>query len=296
LNTSNSAPSQPKSQTSWRQKIANALGQPASNDSERRKFVEAYQRFRLCANQISVKLGTQILMKYWATNRLDFVGVAAPDDPADASATKPKAPSDTTTAEATGLSPEKPTVMAALANSSRISTEAVAPGLVALAQATAVDRLEVETLAKSSQSSQTPAPSKAEYELASRYLTLHYSTYIGYVLHQLQNLLVGSTVCFVLVMLGLNSFAFQAPRTIFHLASAGVIITGAFVVMVLAQMERDPILSRLSGSTGGELGKDFYIRALTFGTLPILTVLGTEFPSIGQYLSTWIQPMSAALH
>ncbi|MBV8895546.1 MAG: hypothetical protein JO051_03465, partial [Acidobacteriaceae bacterium] len=295
---SNSAPAQPNSRTSWRQKFNNAWEHPASKASERQEFIEAYHQFRLCAKQIAVALGQQILLNYWANNRLDFVGVApSEEDRADSSPAKPKPLADTTTAEASGLSPEKPIAAAALPNSSRIASEAVAPGLVALAQATAVaDRLEVEAPGKSAQSSQTPAPAKAEYEFAARYLALHYSTYIGYVLHQLQNLLVGSTVCFVLLMLGLNSFAFQAPQTIFHLASVSVIIAGAFVVTVLAQMERDPILSRLSGSTGGELGKDFYIRALTFGTLPILTVLGAEFPSIGQYLSTWIQPLSAALH
>ncbi len=286
----------------------------------RRDFVESYRNFRLCASDICVELGKNVLNTYWTTNRLDFVAVGDPQESANAPI-EPKATLRTDAQYApvdldkavlnpcwtanrmefvsshhvrnAAESAAEPLRMAAAANSSQTSP-ADRQSLGSMSS-WVMDRLELVASSKPDDTSKTSSPSRDQYELASRYVTLHYSAYIGYVLHQLQNLLVGSTVCFVLSMLGLNSFVFQAPQTIFHLVSAGVVIGGIIVLVTLAQMERDPILSRLSGSKEGHLGKDFYVRALTFGIPIVLTVLATEFPSIVQYISMWITPMSAAL-
>jgi hypothetical protein len=134
------------------------------------------------------------------------------------------------------------------------------------------------------------------YEQAAKFVALHYSAYIGYALHQLRNLLLCCIACFVLLVGALNSFSFQAPQTIFHLLSAGLVVGGCVVLVIFAQMERDPIPSRLSGTAEGELGKDFYIRALAYGALPVLSVLSAQFPAISRYVTEWIQPASAALH
>ena len=142
---------------------------------------------------------------------------------------------------------------------------------------------------------QAERPSQQEYEQASHYVALHYSAYIGYALHQLQNLLICAVVCFVLLVLALNSFSFQSPQAIFHLITLGLIVGGVSVVLAFAQMERDPILSRLSGTKEGELGKEFYSRAFTVGAIPVLTVLSTEFPAISHFLSSWIQPLTQVL-
>ena len=139
-------------------------------------------------------------------------------------------------------------------------------------------------------------PSAEAYEQASRFVALHYSAYIGYALHQLQNLLICSVVCFVLLVLALSAFDFQAPQAIFRLVVAGLIIGGSAVMLAFAQMERDPVLSRLSGTQEGELGKNFYVRALTFGAVPVMTVLTTQFPAISRYASVLVQPLTSYLH
>jgi hypothetical protein len=297
---------------------------PPSN-RDRRKFVEAYRAFRRSADDISVELGNTVLLEYWKNNKLDFVAAEDSGEPAAPTA-KPKSVPAKAGAQRDPVNIEKAILrqswtvdrlefvllrhaaeesespaehrlaFAAAAGSSRPQSASVDRGNSVSSASWALGSWEIDTHHEPENQQKISGPSKDEYELASRYVALHYSTYIGYVLHQLQNLLVGSSVCFALLMLGLNSFAFQAPQTLFHLASATFIIGGIFVLKALAQIERDPILSRLSGSKEGELGKDFYIRVLTFGTVPILTVLATEFPSIGQYISGLIQPMSAALH
>ena len=125
---------------------------------------------------------------------------------------------------------------------------------------------------------------------------MQYAAFIGYALRHLQNLLLCCTVCFVLLVLALNSFSFQAPQAISQFLILALIVGAVIVLRVLAQIERDAILSRLSGTEAGELGKDFYFRALAYGGLPVLTVIGTQYPAISHFVSAWAQPTLAAIH
>jgi hypothetical protein len=133
------------------------------------------------------------------------------------------------------------------------------------------------------------------YEMASNYVALQYSIFIGYALRHIQNLLLCSVVTFVMLVLGLNSFSFQAPQAISHLTITALALGAVVVIRVLAQIERNPIISRISGNREGSLGKDFYMRVITYGALPVLTVLGTQFPSIGRFLTSWAEPALESL-
>jgi hypothetical protein len=66
--------------------------------------------------------------------------------------------------------------------------------------------------------------------------------------------------------------------------------------MSFAQMDRDAILSRLSGTEPGKLDRDFYYRVVSYGALPLLALLASQFPSIGRFLFSWLQPGLNALH
>ncbi|MFL6417608.1 MAG: hypothetical protein ACJ74Y_18290, partial [Bryobacteraceae bacterium] len=133
------------------------------------------------------------------------------------------------------------------------------------------------------------------YEMASEYVALQFSVFIGYALRHIQNLLLCSVLSFVLLVLALSSFSFQTPQAISRLVLAGLIVGGIVVVRALAQIERNPIISRLSGTAEGALGKDFYLRIVSYGALPVLAVLGTQFPAVARILSSWVQPTVEAL-
>jgi hypothetical protein len=74
-----------------------------------------------------------------------------------------------------------------------------------------------------------------------------------------------------------------------------LIAMGIAVVFVLASSERDPVLSRLNGTAPGKVGKDFYMNLISYGALPVLTVLAAQFPAIGSFLFSWVQPLLQAL-
>jgi hypothetical protein len=96
-------------------------------------------------------------------------------------------------------------------------------------------------------------------------------------------------------VLALNSFSFQTPEAISRLILTGLIVGGVVVVRVLAQIERNPIISRLSGTEEGTLGKDFYLQIISYGALPLLAVVGTQFPAAARLFTSWVQPTIEAL-
>jgi len=51
------------------------------------------------------------------------------------------------------------------------------------------------------------------------------------------------------------------------------------------------VLSRITDRRAGKLDWEFYLRAATFVALPLLAVLASHFRSVGQYVSSWIQPV-----
>ncbi|MFL6353076.1 MAG: hypothetical protein ACJ74Z_14680 [Bryobacteraceae bacterium] len=242
----------------------------------------AYNDFRETAKAITGALGNAVLRPYWRNNKLPFVGTGAAE-PSDVQPPKTEALAEVAAAATVGGGPVQPS--------------SFTPGpadLKALSVNPTTAMVQAEATPDKTQ--EGPSVSTEAHEYAAKYVALQYSVYIGYVLHQLQNLLLCFIGSFVFLVAALNSFSFQTPQAIFRFLMVMLVIGAVAVLRVFAQMERDPILSRLSGTTGGELGKDFYLRALTYGALPVLTVLSTQFPAISRFLAAWIQPASTAIH
>ena len=221
-------------------------------------FIGTYQAFRQTAAKISKQLGELVLMPYWASHRLSYV-----------------ASSDT---EPAATSPEA-------------GAAAQAFSAAAGASSGSPDRLRDAAAQLSERKQITPEA----YRHASKYVALQYSIFIGYVLQHLQNLLLCSIAGFVLIVIALNCFAFQFPEALSCVIAAVLVLSAIAVVTVLAQLERDPIVSRLSGTHEWELGKDFYIRVIAYGALPVLTVISTQFPAVSRFLTSWVEPAVSKL-
>ena len=65
--------------------------------------------------------------------------------------------------------------------------------------------------------------------------------------------------------------------------------------LVFLRMDRDPLLSRLNNSQPNKLGAAFLWRILSFGFVPIVSLLGSQFPSIREFLFSWVQPALQAI-
>ncbi len=249
--------------TSYLNSLRNFLSVSECAAGTRLKFIRRFDVFRRKANMISAELGVSVIQPYWRDNVLPYVGSVSTE--AAASAT-PKM--------AAGPAP-------------LLSLAAAAGGISAVPNPLST----AEARANSG-----PSPISPEaYEYASKYVALQYSVFIGYVLLHLQNLLICSTVCFVFIVVALNSFVFQISQLVSYVLMGSLVAAAVVGLIVLAQMERDPILSRMSGTQEGVLGRDFYWRAIAYGAIPVFSILSTQFPAISRFVSSWVEPALSKL-
>jgi hypothetical protein len=119
--------------------------------------------------------------------------------------------------------------------------------------------------------------------------------YIRYTLHQVRNLIYFVMVGFVLSMVALYSYPFQAPRTITTFITVMFLVFGGGIVLVMAQADRDRFLSRITNTRPGALNAGFFTRLITYLGLPLVTVVASQVPSWGRFLFSWVQPALEAL-
>src|SRR5262249_5761694 len=113
----------------------------------------------------------------------------------------------------------------------------------------------------------------------------------------MQNLIVTSVVGLLLVLLAVSSYPFQPHDLLLLLNWAGILSFVGTAMWVFLQMNRDPVLSSLNGTKPGQINwnKEFIIRIVAYGIVPILALLGAQFPhSVGQVVSHFIP--SEAMH
>ena len=131
--------------------------------------------------------------------------------------------------------------------------------------------------------------------LQEEFIALRLLLYIRYVLRQLRNWLGFLIGGFMISIISMNSYPFQAHRWI-GLASLITFLTiGTGVGMVFAEMDRDAILSRITYTKANRVGTAFFLRLGRFGALPFLTVLAAQYPSVNRALFFWVKPVFDAL-
>jgi hypothetical protein len=121
--------------------------------------------------------------------------------------------------------------------------------------------------------------------LAEEYVAIRYVSLIRAVMINLRLLMTFVSVSFVLTLLAWNSYPFQPKQWVDWTFTILLFGFGTGVVWVLAQMYRSPILSRITGTKLNELGGEFFWRIVTYGAVPVLTWVGSQFPAIGNLVS-----------
>jgi len=161
------------------------------------------------------------------------------------------------------------------------------------------DRLRSEYWNRGSSSGQEdkrPKPADQKYMLAEDIVALPFYAYIRKVIEELRNLLFFLGVAISLLFTALHTYAFRADQAIDWWFFGLFAVMGLGVVIVIAQVERNALMSRLMNGTPGELGTNFYLQLLKYGTVPILTIFGSQLPFFSNVVLKWVQPALEALH
>jgi hypothetical protein len=125
------------------------------------------------------------------------------------------------------------------------------------------------------------------------FLALRVVAYLRYVFAQLRGYLMGGLFPGLLLLIAISCYAFE-PKSFCSLGLlAGLLAALAATVGVFASMNRDAVLSRISGSETGEVSLDraFFGNLLTYIVLPLLGLLATQVPAAGSLLDNWLRPL-----
>lgn len=127
--------------------------------------------------------------------------------------------------------------------------------------------------------------------LAEDFLAIQVVTYINRLFPHLRNALLNVTIGFVLLLLALISYPFQPQRYLVLLSTMLLLMTGPTTMYVLAQMNRDEVLSRIAKSPPGRLTWDraFISQVVIYGALPLLSLIATQFPEVRGAAFSWIE-------
>jgi hypothetical protein len=145
-----------------------------------------------------------------------------------------------------------------------------------------------------------------------RFLCLFYVNIILVPLRRLQTLILAIAGMFVFVLLSYSSYPFES-RESFHALLIIIFFAISLIVgIVYGQMYANPVLSRITNTTPGDLGTDFWVRIGTFVFVPLLSLLsvhrsskskrkwyraglsGEVFCSVGTAEGIWEVPRTAA--
>lgn len=120
--------------------------------------------------------------------------------------------------------------------------------------------------------------------------------FLAHVFRQLEMLIYGPVAGVLLLLLAISSYPFQPHNLLLWFNSAIILVFVAVALWAFVQMNRDPILSNFNGTTPGKItwDKGFVLRVILYGVVPILALLGAQFPDvIGQFIS-YIAPAESA--
>jgi hypothetical protein len=131
-------------------------------------------------------------------------------------------------------------------------------------------------------------PEDEVFRLGEDFLVGRIASFLACVLPQMQSLIVTSVTGLLLMLFAVSSYPFQ-PHELLLLFNWAVILSFIGIALwVFVQMNRDPVLSNLNGTKAGKISWDwdFAFRIFLYVIVPILALLGAQFPqSVGQVLS-----------
>ena len=119
-----------------------------------------------------------------------------------------------------------------------------------------------------------------------KFLALRVAAYLRFVFAHLRSCLIAALTSGLLALIAVTLYAFE-PK---HLVSLGGWLALALAVVltlwIFLQMDRNPTLSRIGGTTPGQVNFDmaFVTKLITYAGIPVLGLVATQFPEVGRLL------------
>ncbi|MSR62153.1 MAG: hypothetical protein EXS08_06890 [Planctomycetes bacterium] len=134
-------------------------------------------------------------------------------------------------------------------------------------------------------------------DLAHETFALELVDWIEWVLRQMRTLALFLLVSLILTTALLSCYPFH-PQGVFRLAFLFLLVgTCGSLLFVIMQMNRNSVLSRITGTDPGQLTWDrtLVTNLLLFGVLPLATLASSQVPAVRDVLFAWLDPLFNAL-
>jgi hypothetical protein len=128
--------------------------------------------------------------------------------------------------------------------------------------------------------------SRVEEPEVKQFLALRVAAYLRYVFAHMRNCLIGGLVSGFLAVAGVSLYVFEPKHFVSLAGWLGLAIAVALTLWIFLQMDRNPTLSRIGGTTPGQVTFDrvFITKLLTYAGIPALGLIATQFPQVGRML------------
>jgi hypothetical protein len=128
---------------------------------------------------------------------------------------------------------------------------------------------------------------------AEEFVAVQAVDYVQTVLEQLRNLALFLFVSLLITTTLLASYPFFPQGLVKGVFLVVLLATVGSLLVVMVQMNRDEILSRIAGTQPGRITWDgsFIFNAAAVGILPLLALVSSEYPAVRTALFSWVEPL-----
>ncbi|MFL6198779.1 MAG: hypothetical protein ACJ76J_06365 [Thermoanaerobaculia bacterium] len=141
----------------------------------------------------------------------------------------------------------------------------------------------------------TPVLRRREVEMREieTYLAIRVVAYLRYVFAHLRYALASATICGLTLLVAVSSYAFQPKRFLSFGIWMALLLASVMTLRAFMQMDRNGALSAISGTAAGKVSLDrtFFSNLLTYGGIPVIGVVLTQFPAVGHVFGNWLGPL-----
>jgi hypothetical protein len=101
------------------------------------------------------------------------------------------------------------------------------------------------------------------------------------------------TLALLFVVAALSSFPIHPWQPLIAFVWVWMVVAAVTGLIVSIQMERDPVVSRLSGTSPNKVtwNLPFVLKLFVYAVVPLLTLFATQFPEFGGSLLRWVTPI-----
>jgi len=122
--------------------------------------------------------------------------------------------------------------------------------------------------------------------------------YLGFIqntIGRIRSIAMGILALFVASTLAVSSYPFDPLPVIGAIFLITFLLIGTIVILVYAGMHRDATLSRITKTDPDKLGLEFWAKLFAFGIGPLIGLLTTLFPSMTDFVVSFLQPGAQAI-